>query len=403
MKICPSCKVRYEDDKELCSRCGANLIEEISATRKSPQKGKKTNIFLLLGLVAIPVAFIVVAIFVYINQGPTASQLTVRNDDKVASTLKSQPPTSSLNEPSIPSPSIPDLGIRVKSVPGAAQRDGGNNLVFVRNGDVWIATSDGANSWQLTFTGQASSPALSPDGKQVAFLGRGQKANWKKIFLMPMQGGKIRALNLQNIDYSDDPRFSPDSTQLLFRGRTFRDDNNTVSLLLANFSDFSVRKIMSIGGLADEAADIMAGPAFSPDGSLIVYQESDHEPLSGFVIIDLTGKKIARFPFNPKADASYLQPRFSPDGQEILCWSYDFKEDTKRVGNHAIYLVNWRTGATRRLALGTNPTFVDGGKAIVFAKREHHNSPTDLYRLELAPGAQPRLILRNAGSPAGQG
>lgn len=286
--------------------------------------------------------------------------------------------------------------------PGAAQ-GAGDNLVFVRSGDIWIATSDGANPRQLTFTGKASSPALSPDGKQVAFLGQGQKAHWKKIFLIPAQGGKIRALNLQNIDYSDSPGFSPDSTQLLFRGRTFRDDNNTVSLLLANFSDFSVREIMSIGSLADEAADIMAGPAFSPDGSQIVYQENDHEPLSGFVIIDLTGKKIARFPFNPKADASYLQPQFSPDGQEILCWSYDFKENTNRVGNHAIYLVNWRTGTKRRLATGMSPTFVDGGKAIVFARRERHNSPGNLYRLDLVPGAQPRLILRNADSPAGQG
>jgi len=280
----------------------------------------------------------------------------------------------------------------------------GGNLVFVRNGDVWIATSDGANPRQLTFTGQASSPALSPDGKQVAFLGRGQKANWKKIFLMPAQGGKIRALNLQNIDYSDDPSFSPESTQLLFRGRTFRDDNNTVSLLLANFSDFSVRKIMSIGSLADEAADIMAGPAFSPDGSQIVYQESDHEPLSGFVIIDLTGKKIARFPFNPKADDSYLQPQFSPDGQEILCWSYDFKENTNRVGNHTIYLVNWRTGAKRRLATGGSPTFVDGGRAIIFPRGEgpRNSQVSNLYRLDRAPGAQPRLILRNADSPGGQ-
>ena len=56
MKICPSCKVRYEEDEELCSRCGTNLIEEISEKRKSLQKGKKTNIFLLLSLLVIPVA-----------------------------------------------------------------------------------------------------------------------------------------------------------------------------------------------------------------------------------------------------------------------------------------------------------------------------------------------------------
>lgn len=287
--------------------------------------------------------------------------------------------------------------------PCVVQGADGNNLVFERNNDIWIATSDGANPRQLTFTGQASNPALSPDGKQVAFLGPGRKAHWKKIFLIPAEGGKIRALNLPNIDYSSSPSFSPDGTQLLFRGCTFRDDNNNVSFLLANFQDSSLRKIRSIGGLDDVGADAMVCPAFSPDGRLIVYQENGHEPISGLAIIDLTGKQIARLPFNPKSDDSYLQPRFSPDGQEILCWSYDFKKNENRVGNHTIYLVNWRTGAKRMLTLGTNPTFVDGGKAIVFAKRERQNSPSDLYRLELAPGAQPRLILRNAGSPDGQG
>ena len=203
---------------------------------------------------------------------------------------------------------------------GVAQ-SAGNNLVFVQKGDIWIATSDGANPHQLTFTGQASSPALSPNGKQVAFLGPGQKANRSKIFLISTEGGKIRALNLPDIDDASSPSFSPDGTQLLFRGCTFGDNNNTVSFLLANFSDFSLRKIMSIGGLDDVEADNMVCPAFSPDGRLIVYNENGHEPTGGFTIIALTGKQVACFPFNPKKEQvsySYLNPKFSPDGQEIL-------------------------------------------------------------------------------------
>jgi Tol biopolymer transport system component len=411
MKICPSCKVRYEEDKAFCSRCGASLIEEISEKRKSLQKGKKTNIILLLSLIAIPVAFVIVAVFIYLNQEPTvkntnkASQATPSNNEKVASTLKSRPQTPSLNEPSVPLASKAGLPANNTPVDATAtsQEAGGNNLVFVRNGNVWIATSGGANPRQLAFIGQAENPALSPDGNLVAFKVRGQKGKPTKIFLMPTQGGKTRALNLQNIDYSDDPTFSPDGRQLLFRGRTFRDNNSTVSLVLANLQDFSLRQIISISGLQEEEADIMASPTFSPDGHLIVYQENDHEPISGFAIIDLAGKQIARFPLNPKADVSFLQPRFSPDGREVLCWSYDFKEDANRVGNHTIYLVNWRTGGKKILALGTAPSFVDGGKAIVFARRTSHNRPSDLYRLELAPGARPRLILQNAGSPAGQG
>jgi len=415
MKVCVSCKVRYEDDQAFCSTCGASLVEEISARPTSLQKNKKTNVFILFGFVAIPISFIIVLVFAYINHWPTVPQPTVKNNEKVASTSKSQPPPSSSNEPSAPPSSKRDLPAANKQVPSGGHkgkgstglREGsGNKLVFVRNGDVWIATSEGADPKQLTFTGQAEDPALSPDGNSVAFKVRGPKGTPTKIFLIPAQGGKTRAFNLPNIDYAGYPNFSPDGTQLIFRGHTFRKNNNSVSILSANLQDFSLKQIISVGGIHDDddaGGDIMASPAFSPDGRLIVYQENDHEPIGGFVIIDSNGKKIARFPFNSEKDASYLQPRFSPDGQEILCWSYDFKENVNRVGNHAIYLVNWRTGTKKILALGTSPTFVDGGKAIVFAKRAGHNNPSDLYRLDLLPGARPRLILRNGGAPAGQG
>jgi hypothetical protein len=69
MRICPSCKVRYEEDKELCSRCGANLVEEISEKRKSSQRGKKTSLVLVLGLSIIPITFVIVAAFFWLEKG----------------------------------------------------------------------------------------------------------------------------------------------------------------------------------------------------------------------------------------------------------------------------------------------------------------------------------------------
>ena len=155
---------------------------------------------------------------------------------------------------------------------------------------------------------------------------------------MPAQGGKIRALKLSTGDNADGPSFSPDGKQLVFRCHSSVRDKYTVSLMVANFKDFSLRQIKSISGLDSELSDIMAIPKFSPDGRLIVYQDNDHEPIGGFTIIDLNGKTIASFPFNPKEQTSYsyLGPHFSPDGNEILCWSYDFKQNANRLGNHTI-------------------------------------------------------------------
>ena len=70
MNVCPSCKVRYKENIESCSRCGSNLVAEISEKSKSPQKGNKANLLLFLGLLSIPVAFIITAIF-YLGQKAT--------------------------------------------------------------------------------------------------------------------------------------------------------------------------------------------------------------------------------------------------------------------------------------------------------------------------------------------
>jgi Tol biopolymer transport system component len=232
--------------------------------------------------------------------------------------------------------------------------------------------------------------------------------------LIPSQGGNIRALDLPNLYhlYNSNLNFSPDGKHLLFRCSSRPHDirhnrgDITVSILMVNYQNLSLRKILSKGGVYDEQ-DTMTYPAFSPDGNLIVYVE-EYEIGSSegeFVIIDLTGKKISRIsPTHLKMGDYYRSPSFSPDGQEILCTMYSSKKTANGVGKYIIYLVNWRTGVKRKLALGYHPTFVDGGKAIVFERSSNSlfNSPNDLYRLDLTSGARPRLILRNAKSPSGQ-
>jgi hypothetical protein len=64
------------------------------------------------------------------------------------------------------------------------------------------------------------------------------------------------------------------------------------------------------------------------------------------------------------------------------------------------------TRQARGIAEGWNPTFVDGGKAIVYEGWSpdgwNIGFKPDLWRLDLAPGAQPRKILTDGAEPAGQ-
>jgi Tol biopolymer transport system component len=287
-------------------------------------------------------------------------------------------------------------------------------LAFVRGGNIWIAESDGAKPRQLTHSHKDRGPAVSPDGKWVAYYsGMGEETGFGQIFLIPAGGGLVQQFRHPEVQGGEQPVFSPDGKDLLFVGLSdlkVKKANGaemslaTMSLSLADLASGAVRRIISNPNTRLDVGYIYSHPAFSPDGRLMAYQESGSDVSGGFEVIDLKGKRLFRFPKNSKDTTPYWRPQFSPDGQEILCYS----PATDSGKEDAIYLVNLATGKKSAVALGAKPTYVDHGKAIVFEKWPKERWVTgaavksDLWRLELKPGAIPKMIIADAGEPAGQ-
>jgi tricorn protease len=64
----------------------------------------------------------------------------------------------------------------------------GDTIVFVSEGDLWkVATTGGVATRLTTGTGDETNPAISPDGKTVAFMG--QYEGPTEIYTMPLEGG----------------------------------------------------------------------------------------------------------------------------------------------------------------------------------------------------------------------
>ncbi len=151
--------------------------------------------------------------------------------------------------------------------------------------------------------------------------------------------------------------------------------------------------------------DIYDYLAVSPDGRLIAYQESGTDVSGGFVVLNLQGQEVVRYPRDPEKDyRPFWRPMFSPDGHQMLCFSMAITMGEKTY----IYLVDLRTLKATRITDGYYPTFVDGGKAIVFERWTETGQPgasvkTDLWRLDSSFGSKPRLILKDAEKPAGAG
>ncbi|MEZ4713687.1 MAG: S41 family peptidase [Caldilineaceae bacterium] len=68
-----------------------------------------------------------------------------------------------------------------------------NNIVFVSEDDLWSAQAGGGPAYRLTSNlGSVTYPALSPDGKLLAFVGREEGA--PEVYVMPAEGGSARRL-----------------------------------------------------------------------------------------------------------------------------------------------------------------------------------------------------------------
>ena len=287
-----------------------------------------------------------------------------------------------------------------------------NLLAFVRGDNIWIANSDGTGARQLTFTGLAGSPSLSPDGQWVAFVS--SEGNKSTVKLVPTGGGPVKSLNIAGIHDSWGPAFTPDGGKLamvtrfnvkkrLVEGETQEYATYAVSLL--DLTSGKMRHVVKTPHHFLDAGDLYERLAVSPDGRLIAYQESGTDVSGGFVVLNLEGKRVLRFPNNPENYKPYWRPTFSPDGSQILCFSMATTEGEKTD----IYLVDLQTLKAIGVDEGYYPTFVDGGKAIVFerwtetGKTGKAATKIDLWRLDLIPGSEPRLILEDAEKPAGQG
>ena len=292
------------------------------------------------------------------------------------------------------------------SVPAAAE-----TLAFVRDGNIWVAGVDGSGARQLTSGGQDEHPAVSPDGQWVVFQRAAQtKAGFAtQILRAPAAGGPAQPLTFQGVQEGWSPSFSRDGKQLIFAGCTNRRSGKdgqtlaTVFIALADLSTGGVRFIGTVPNHGLDAGYLYENPALSPDGRLIAYQESGSDVSGGWVILDLSGKRLKSFPTDKKDYTPYWRPQFTRDGKEILCYS----PITSEGQVNRIHLVDLATLKKREVTRGLKPAFVEQGKAIVFERYRTgeglstENVPQDLWYLPLS-GGEPTKILENGHSPAGQ-
>ena len=164
---------------------------------------------------------------------------------------------------------------------------------------------------------------------------------------MNADGGDVKRLT-NRVGPDGGPFFSPDGTQIVFRGRTLSpgselDDYKTLlrdglwrptslEIFVMNADGTNLRQVTSLGGAS-------FAPYFSPDGRKIIFSSNQHNPRGRdfeLWLVNVDGTGLERVTWNASFDGF---PMFSPDGKKLVFASNRFQ---KTSGETNVFIADWR-------------------------------------------------------------
>ena len=164
-----------------------------------------------------------------------------------------------------------------------------------------------------TFRGFEANPAISPDGRQVAFTWNGTKQDNFDIYVVPISSGTPVRLTT---DPADDvsPVWSPDGRTIAFLRRLTAERAQVVLMAAAGGPEHTLAETREQPWFSPRKPSSLA---WSPDGRWIAasHRESS-DPCEGIYMFSVTGEK-RRLTAPPLGFHSDQMPAFSPDGRSL--------------------------------------------------------------------------------------
>ncbi|MEP6780174.1 MAG: hypothetical protein ABJC26_09815, partial [Gemmatimonadaceae bacterium] len=214
-------------------------------------------------------------------------------------------------------------------------------------------------------------PALSPDGKNIAFIAYGSLFRgevFPDLYLADAETGKREARLVKSTTSADfeqlrfiysQSSFSPDGKTLAFTSQRSGHD-------ILNLLNVQSRKVFK---RIDYDIDQLLSPSWSPDGATIVFAGL-RNGTSDLYLVSADGSNLRQLTKDRYAAA---QPQWSPDGKTIAFVS-DRGPDTDfeilKIGKWKITLYDVATGAMTVVpgqdGMNLNPQWAPDGKTIAY-------------------------------------
>ena len=236
----------------------------------------------------------------------------------------------------------------------------GKRIAFVSKSgnttEMHIIDSDGANRTRLYIsTSSDGELSWSPKGQQIVF--KSDRDGNTKIYVINTDGSGLTRLTA-NSGNDFNPAWSPDGRKIVFASD--RDGNNEIYIMNADASN--------LRRLTENSADDH-GPIWSPDGEWIAFT-STRDGNRNIYLMDTEGKNLKRLTEGPtdNGDASW-----SPDGRQI---SFSSKENNK----WHISIINLDDGGQINLTVGSGAIWSLDSQYVAFLS-DHEGLTPDLYMI----------------------
>lgn len=220
-------------------------------------------------------------------------------------------------------------------------------------------------------------PALSPDGKMIAYAAG--PPNKMSLYVRALTGGRTIALTEDFPQSCRWPQWSPDGSKIAFQ------------------SGDSIYTVPYLGGTAKKLIEPAPGKgmvrcaAWSPDGRRVAYIEG----LSRICALPLAGGD-PRTIIEPKTGAEYLHSlAWSPDGLKIAYvlgnWDYLFSYDMGNIAASSIWVAPVEGGDPVRItgetSLNMSPAWLPGGRRLLYVSNKEGSR--DIYEIHLDASGKP--------------
>jgi len=223
---------------------------------------------------------------------------------------------------------------------------------FSPSGDVAVMSSDGSGRRPLTGGDRGFEPALSPDGRRIAFS-RVTDFGVSAIYVMNVDGTDPTPI-VQGLVFNPGPAWSPDGCQIAFRSQREGSTGPTGRISIIYADGTGLRQVSPEPGPNDFAFD--EGPTWSPDGTRLAFTRN-----AVLHVINVDGTGMTPLPNEDMAQSA----SWSPDGQRIAYMSVNPPGE--------IHLRN--ADGSNLVRVTTTPEFFDGwprwspdGSRLVFSR-----------------------------------